>query len=240
MKETERRYHDGEYMKNHPTWDSKDSQWKASRILKMIRHNKLEVRTIYEVGCGAGEILNCLHSGMKFQSEDVEGIRFCGYEISPQAYDLCRVREKEGLTFRLGDFLSEEVEGIDLLLVIDVFEHVEDYLGFLRALRSKAEYKIFHIPLDLSVQSVFRKDRLMRDRERSGHLHHFSRETALATLRDSGYEILDWFYTAGSLELPSSTIKNKLARLPRRGLYIMNKGFASRLLGGFSLMVLAN
>ena len=49
----------------------------------------------------------------------------------------------------------------DLLLMLDVFEHVEDYIGLLRAVRSKAKQKLFHIPLDLSVQSVLRRDGLL-------------------------------------------------------------------------------
>ena len=44
----------------------------------------------------------------------------------------------------------------DVLLVIDVFEHVPDYLGFIEKLRQKADLKVFHIPLDLSVSSIVR------------------------------------------------------------------------------------
>jgi len=50
----------------------------------------------------------------------------------------------------------EEDTYFDSLLCIDVFEHVEDYIGFVKTLKSKATYKIFHIPLDISVLSVIR------------------------------------------------------------------------------------
>jgi hypothetical protein len=31
----------------------------------------------------------------------------------------------------------------DLMLVLDVVEHIEDYFGFLAAIRSKSDFKIF-------------------------------------------------------------------------------------------------
>jgi len=36
------------------------------------------------------------------------------------------------------------------------------------------------------------------------HLHYFSKETALRTLEDAGYEVLDYFYTPRSVELGSA------------------------------------
>ena len=66
------------------------------------------------------------------------------------------------------------------------------------------------------------------------------KETAIATLVDSGYEIIDFFYTAGSLDLPRKTFKSKMAVFPRKLMYKLNKDMAVRVLGGFSLLVLTN
>jgi hypothetical protein len=72
-----------------------------------------------------------------------------------------------------------------------------------------------------------------------GHIHYFTKETALASLVDTGYDIIDYFYTAGSIDLRVKSIKSLLARLPRKILYKINKDMAVRILGGHSLMVLA-
>ena len=72
-----------------------------------------------------------------------------------------------------------------------------------------------------------------------GHLHYFTRETALATLVDSGYVILDFFYTAGILDLPSKTLKSRISRIPAKLFYKLNQDLAAKLTGGFSLLVLA-
>jgi cyclopropane fatty-acyl-phospholipid synthase-like methyltransferase len=134
----------------------------------MLERNGLEPETICEIGCGAGEILNWL-------SRELQGkTQLAGYEISPQAYALCRTRARDGLTFRLGDLLDEDSDLYDVVMAIDVFEHVEDYLGFLRRLKPKGRYKIFHIPLDLSVQSLMRVAPILKLRREVGHLHYFT------------------------------------------------------------------
>jgi len=116
---------------------------------------------------------------------------------------------------------------------------VPDYLGFLEHLRTRGEYKLFHIPLDLSVQWLWRMKPISKVRSDVGHLHHFCRETALDTLRWAGYEVKDAFYTAGSLDLPHKSFKQLLARTPRRLAFAAMPDLTVRVLGGYSLMVLA-
>lgn len=225
-------YQTGEYVDRNPTYHVEDSAWKADQILRMMQKHDLAPSTICEVGCGAGEILKQL------QSKLPANVRFFGYEISPQAFALCQQRKNQQLQFFCEDLLATQSESFDLLLCLDVFEHVEDYLGFLRGLHDKANYKIFHIPLDLSVQWLWRQRPIMREREQAGHLHYFMKETALATLEDAGYEVLDWFYTPGAIANPRSA-KAKLASLPRRFLSGINQDLVVRILGGYSLLVLA-
>jgi len=224
-------YQDGTYLDNNATWHIEDSPWKAKQILKII--DDLELTSICEVGCGAGEILAQLYQQMP------QIIQFHGYEISQQAFELCLQRKNKRIHFHLKDFFEDESTFFDLVLAIDVFEHIEDYMGFLRKLKDKGKYKIFHIPLDISVQAVLRSSPILKARESVGHIHYFTKETALATLRDSGYEIMAYFYTHGALELPNQDLKTSLFNLPRKLMFLLNKDWAVRILGGFSLMVLA-
>lgn len=225
-------YEDGTYLDNNPSWHEEDSPWKAKQIDKIIKKNSLNPRTICEVGCGAGEILNQL-SKLYVDQE------FVGYEISPQAFKLCSTKSKPKLTFKHADLLKDDAAHFDIVMAIDVFEHVEDYFGFLRKLRGRAEYKIFHIPLDLSVQTVLRSSPIIKERKSVGHIHYFTKDTALETLKDTGYSIIDYFYTGGSLELPNRGWKANILKTPRKLAFSLNKDLAVRLLGGYSLMVLA-
>jgi hypothetical protein len=78
---------------------------------------------------------------------------------------------------------------------------------------------------------------VMLERELVGHLHYFMKETALATLKDTGYQVLDWFYTPGALNNPRS-VKARLASWPRKICSLINQDLTVRILGGYSLMVL--
>jgi hypothetical protein len=120
---------------------------------------------------------------------------------------------------------------------MDVIEHVEDHLGFLRKVQPLGKAKIFHFPLDLSAQSVARN--IPSKLRRGGHLHYFTKQLAVDTLEDTGYRVIDYFYTPALLENGSPELKTRLMRGPRRLLYALSPDTAALWLGGFSLLVLA-
>jgi cyclopropane fatty-acyl-phospholipid synthase-like methyltransferase len=225
-------YTDGTYLEKNPLWHSDESPFKAAQIIRMLERNRLKPKTIAEVGCGAGEVLRRLQGKMN------SDCRFWGYEISPQALRLCDSKANAKLQFKLADISQEEDTFFDMILVLDVIEHVEDYFGFLRGIRPKSDLKVFHFPLDLSVQAVLRKRGLLKRRELFGHIHYFTTETALESLKDTGYEVLDHFYTPRCIELAKETIQ-KIARLPRIICFAIHQDLTVRILGGYSLLVLA-
>ena len=232
MAKNVRIYDDGTYLRNNPTWHEEDSAWKVRQISRLLEETSLDPTTVYEVGCGAGGVIAGLAARRPQQ-------RFVGFEISPQALDLCRTKVIENLDFLLGDIRDLNPEVADVLMAIDVVEHVEDYLGFLREIRCYAKHHVFHIPLDLSVQTVLRSSPILQARADFGHLHTFSKETALATLTDAGYEIVRWAYTPTSIELPNRSRRAQVFSVPRRACFALHPDLAVRVLGGYSLLVLA-
>ncbi len=88
-------------------------------------------------------------------------------------------------------------------------------------------------------RTVFRGSPIERRRRSFGHLHYFTKETALAALQETGYEVIDHFYTRASVELRKRSWKGNLAKLPRAVLFALNQDWTVRMLGGFSLLVLA-
>jgi SAM-dependent methyltransferase len=225
------RYTDGRYLADNPNWHAEDSPWKAAQIVKLLGKHQLTPQSIVEVGCGAGEVLVQLQ--LSFPQAQLTG-----WEISPQALALAQTRTQANLSFRHGDFLTEGQSGADLLLALDVFEHVEDYFAFLRGLRGKARYTVFHIPLDLSAQAVMR-GLLLHWRQQIGHLHYFTRELALQALNETGFEVRDAVYTSYAIDRPAPTLKAHLGRWPRRVASALNPDWAAKALGGFCLLVLA-
>ena len=225
-------YMNGEYLKLNPFWHIEESSFKVKHILRMMEKNGLQPKVICEVGCGAGEVLRLLQERMD------RTCRFWGYDISPQALELCTRRANERLQFRLADLCREEDTFFDLVLVLDVVEHVQDYFGFLDGIRSKGSLKIIHFPLDVSVQAVLRKNGLLKRRHMYGHLQYFTKETALETLKDAGFHVLDYCFTPRCIELGHEAIQ-KIVKLPRVICFAIHQDLTVRVLGGYSLLVLA-
>src|ERR1017187_7111726 len=144
-------YVNGEYLQKNPSWHVEDSPWKATQILRAFALLPQPPQTICEIGCGAGEILRQL----ELQMPSTSNAEFVGYDISPQAIALTRSRESLRTKFVLGDEKSDD-RHFDALLCIDVFEHIEDYFSFLRTIRQKADYFVFHIPLELNCEGLLR------------------------------------------------------------------------------------
>ena len=224
-------YQNGEYLKNNPDWHSEDSPWKAKKILQILIKNNIKPGTVCEIGCGAGGILKHMHSVL-------ENVEFTGYEISRDAFEFCKTFQAERLNFKFGDLLVDNnSDHYDLILCCDVFEHVEDHFKFLRGIKDKAQFSIFLIPLELSVISLLFGSRLMNSRKQFGHIHYFSKETALATLKETGFLIVDYSYTNRTFECHVDFSK-RILNIFRRVLNF-NKDFSVRVLGGEHLLVLA-
>jgi SAM-dependent methyltransferase len=226
-------YTSGEYGRRHQTWHAEDSAWKAGHIHRIVRKNNVRGRKVAEIGCGAGGILSALSAQLD------EDMVYFGYDISPQAIEMARIHER--IAFQTGDLLSAaNREYFDILLVIDVLEHVPDYMAFLQKCRAKARYKIYHIPLDLSVWSVI-GDSFIKGRRTLGHLHYFSLPSAIACLEDTGHIVMDYFLAdVGTYySMQSPTFKGSLANLPRRILARFNRPLAAKIFGRYSVMILA-
>lgn len=69
--------------------------WKAEQILKLFGRNHIDVKTVCEIGCGAGEILLQLYEKMPVATT------FDGYEISPQAYAMTLPGRRDRINFHL-------------------------------------------------------------------------------------------------------------------------------------------
>ena len=230
-------YESGEYFRNTgKTWHSEDSPWKAKQIVQIIQDNQIQPRTIVEVGCGAGHIL------VELSKNDVlQNCEFKGFDISQQAIEICDVNAKN-CEFYCQDYVAQDIVNLtvpDILLVVDVFEHVPDYLGFIEKCKDRAKFKIYHIPLDIHVSGVLRNS-FINTRSNLGHLHYFTADSALATLRDTGHEILDCSYTDGSLGLfkQHPSIKRAIGNIPRYLLSKFSVPITARIFGGYSLLVL--
>lgn len=225
-------YTDGSYFANKPTWDIEDSPWKAEQIKKILMKNDLNPKTICDVGCGAGGIINELYQTYS------DSIQYKGFDISPHAYQLCKKNDNERVSFYNIDFLDVDGEYCDLILLIDVIEHIEDMYSFLRTIKGKGLFKLFHIPLEFNSVRPIKHSTLLTSRQNSGHLHFFTKELALELLRTEGYEIIDFFYTPGFKLKRDPSIINRILTIPQYFSFRFDSDLGVRIFGGVSLLVL--
>jgi len=226
-------YNDRTYLTRNPTWNAADAPFKADRILELLKRNPIDVRTVAEIGCGSGEILVQLEKKLPGDT------RFWGFDISKDAMEIARTKETPKIRFSLLDVTAPgttDLPFFDLLLVIDVIEHVENYFGLLDGLLPKGRFTIFHIPLDLSVWSLFREKMLIESKDRVGHIHNFTEDFIQAILADHGFKTVDKLYTEPSFE--TMPLKQKIVNVVRKVLFRINKRFCMKVIGGYSILLL--
>jgi len=220
-------YIDGSYaVATGGTWHQEDSAFKARQVLRMLRrHPEVAVKSICDIGCGTGGVLAELEQSLGGSA------KFTGYEVSPQAHSMNGRARSPHCEFILGAPFADD-RYFDVALVLDVVEHVEDCFGFLRDCAAKASWKIYQIPLDASASTVLRGVDCW---DSVGHLHMFTRETAIKTVGHTGQRVHDSFLTPVARQRPHRPA-TRLTNLPRR---ILPERLASRMFGGYSIMILA-
>jgi SAM-dependent methyltransferase len=223
-------YRDGQYLQKNATWHEEDSPYKAKVVRRILEANCVSPSSIADVGCGSGLVAELI-------AEAYPDARVVGYDISPDVVSFWSARKAPNLSFEMVDYTRSR-GGFDVALCLDVFEHVEDYFGFLRSIREKSEFVVFNVPLDMNVLKLISPG-IRRARNEVGHLHYFNIYSARETLKDCGYGIVHSFV---STPLFSTLPRNPfqwIAAAPRIALSLASKRLAATLMGGHSLVVLA-
>jgi SAM-dependent methyltransferase len=195
----------------------------------LTRHPDFRPHTVCEIGCGAGGILAELQKALPAD------VQLTGYEISSQAHSLSAQFANTRCRYILGDAFTNDT-AYDLVLVMDVIEHVEDCFAFLRAAKRKGNLKLYHIPLDTSFNDVLRGTNRW---DSLGHLHLFTMETALKSVEYTGHRVIDWMLTPAFLSQPPRTMRNRLALPVRSLLRKVSASLGARAIGGYSILILA-
>ena len=227
-------YTEGGYFDSNPDWHQEESKFKASLVLDFIKKFQLPTGLVVEVGCGAGEILAGLKENLP------PGSVLKGYDISPHAIQIANKKAGPQLSYFLADYTKLNDASADLVLVLDVVEHIDDVYSFLRRLRDKGRNFIFHIPLDMSCRTLLKPHVLLQQRTSVGHIHYFTEETVLWMLRDVGFDVEYVIYTKPEVDLVKpGSFKQWLKKMLRKLSYSINKKLSVKLWGGYSALILA-
>lgn len=234
-------YETGEYWSSNPTFHLGDSLFKARNVVKALELCGIgENLRVCDLGCGAGGVL---HHVYQLLSE--QGIQLCevhGYDISEKAIAQGSVLFPE-LQLEIGS-VRDVGDGYDIILVLDVLEHLERYYEFLQAVQHKASLYVFHIPMDMTALRVLHQSELLETWDKMGHIHQFCEATAIRVLNTAGFEVVHRHWTAVDLHQEAKAerpcgYKRRLVNVLRKILFPIVPSFAVALLGGKSLMIVA-
>lgn len=225
-------YNNQTYLEQNPQWHQEDAAFKAGFIHSILQRNKIPYKMVCEVGCGSGAVLAELN-----KLNNNSAIHYYGFDISKDAIAIAKSKESTNLHFELKDLTDKNnLDKFDVVLIIDVIEHLPNYFSFLEAIRTKGKYTVFHIPLDMFVWSLFREQMLVESKKRVGHIHNFSEDFILSVLQDHGYKILAKQYTEP--DYSANSIKQKVVNGFKKVLFKMSPRFCTKTLGGYSIAVL--
>jgi SAM-dependent methyltransferase len=163
-------------------------------VIDILKDVKLENRVL-DIGCGDGFFLSRLR---ELGFIEIQG-------IDPSETFLSRCRDK-GLSVEKKDLFDLKREPrFDLVLLIEVLEHLEEPRKAIEVIRSilREDGKLLlTVPVCDSFLKRYERFRYRLTRERQvrsideTHIHAFSREAILRLTRDSGLRVLKCFYVS--------------------------------------------
>ena len=189
---------------------------------------------LLEVGCGAGGVIG--HFSHELERNGIK-VQACGVDSRRHAIEIARINWPQ-LEFRCEDF-REKGRTADLLLMIDFLDQLTDPAALLESVRHHSRFFLFRIPLDRSVYNVL-TGKLAKIREEAGHYHYYTRRSAISLLADTGYRVRAMDFTDNFRD-PTNlrSVGAKINFLPRAALSAVSRSVSARIMGGHSLVVLA-
>ncbi len=176
-------YTNDEYIIKNPSLHEEDSPWKIEKVLPLVDRfigqvNKKEI-CILDVGGGAGLILKAISDHIR---------RKYGIKVNKFALDLSPgmlKAQKQNNNDLCGTYnenickTSIENKKFDLVLMVDILEHVPDDLAALIELARISKYVILKVPLETNLFSKIKKigkgtiDMQRLSKEKYGHVNFY-------------------------------------------------------------------
>lgn len=194
-----------EYIKKNPSLHAEDSEWKIGKIIPLIDIliNKYYITdheiNLLDVGGGAGLILK----GISNYIENFYNIKVNRYALD-LSHGMLLVQEKNNPNARL---LNEDVcstslrnKEIDIVLMVDVIEHIPDSVKALKELERITRFAIFKVPLEdsiiLNVWNFLKKGKPRQDAINTvGHINIYNPFTLKREIEENGGLILNSSFT---------------------------------------------
>ena len=237
-------YNSDRYESNTSNWEDSASIFRATAFYEALTKANIlgEVTSILDVGCGSGGVL------MKLREKHGATIgngssTFDGIDLSANAIAIANQlypkASAENVNFSAGVINDlNSTTRYTVALLIHVLEHCPDMLEMLGECEKKARYLYLNVPLEVNLLYTLRRNVLANQYISYGHLHFFNEKFFLCWLDKNGFEILSTVYSP-DFEVSKRGIGYRTIQLFRKWIGLaVSPGFATWLLGGYSLGVL--
>lgn len=182
-------YSSGEYIELNPSLHNEDSFFKFSNIKDVLQKSGiLEFNVKYkilDIGGGNGQV------GKYFCEYLIEkGIDF-EFDALDLSEDMLKIQKlnNQYLSRTYSGELDLVPECYDIILLIDVIEHIEEYNSFLNKLNFKTSHVIFNIPIEKNIfdrlRNYYLRNGYYLEQYRTlGHVNFYSYSSSVQLLRN--------------------------------------------------------
>jgi SAM-dependent methyltransferase len=197
-------YKSNQYQLNNPTLHEEDSFWKSKKILLsvdyLLRRHGGKMITILDVGGGAGLILSTIAIYIK-KIYKVDVVKYA-IDLSPGMLSVQKENNPD-LKICLNEDIKETSlrnKSVDLVLMIDVLEHLSNPSDALEEINRISKYCIFKVPLednlDFRLINFFNGGKLKKMLEdKVGHINSYNSRSLKTLIEQSGFKIINFEYT---------------------------------------------
>jgi hypothetical protein len=159
-----------------------------------------------------------------------------GFDISQEALNKARSLFPDLEFERASVFEIERT--FDIVLVVDVLEHLESPVAFLHRCLSLARVIVIHLPLDENLWGKLLHGKSYYEYLRGdrGHVKFFDKTRGFRLIRAAGGDLLAWKYTPWGLEHDFDHSRTgMMVRILRRISFHISMDLGVRVFGGASL-----
>jgi 2-polyprenyl-3-methyl-5-hydroxy-6-metoxy-1,4-benzoquinol methylase len=174
----EGKFYDDKWM----AWRDMQRYAPAPRYLRRVvmkELSRLTFDSVLDAGCGQGTLLEML-------ARRYPSVQLSGSELSETALEACR-RQLPNATIYGMDLLKDDVldeHRCDVVISVQVLEHIEDDLLALRKLRQLCRRHVL-----VSVPG----GKLDAHGQRNGHYRHYTKQSLCAVMRTAGFDVTRTF-----------------------------------------------
>lgn len=196
-------YVDDKYWAKNQNFFEIDTLFKVNKIIPFIEIalkeiNKDEIN-ILDVGGGSGLIL--MHIARYIESSHQIRVNKFALDLSPKALKIQKNNNPDLLKTLKEDISQCSLKNgeIDIVLMIDVLEHVPDTRKTLSELQRISSFTIFKVPIENTISfkviNLFSGNKYKKKINDMGHIHIFSEKKLLIEIKKSYGTIIDYYYT---------------------------------------------